>query len=444
MDDQPAHSNGPFPRDWDTSTWSSVSQLGNSSSQLSSVSSELTQIQHSHAAPEGNQDNSSAHRDPGLRQIAYCDQNEQEETGIQGSHQCLRDPVIAGLFHHYVEVLASWYDLNDPHALFAELVPLKALHNSVLFKAIVALSASHQSRTGDFSSTEVLRLHEACLNDLIEALDNYDPSRQPEFLAATCLLRSYEILNGDTRNQDHLSGAFSFAAARSIDLERWGLVQAGFWNYVREDITVALELRRPMRMQIDVRAALPGGMTGLPHDHANIVTYILAKVIGFCWGNERHEENFNDWHFLEEELTHFRTQLPPSFSPYSLAPKPGNGSFPSLWMLRPYHVATVQYLYIASMLLHLSAPSHAGIVDLDDTLESYALKIIGLCSTNPSIPARVNSFGPLSFCGRYLNHREHRRALRELLWGMSKEIGWNVEHVIRDLCGCWGARDLDE
>ena len=379
-----------------------------------------------------------------FRRASLGGYNPQEEVEITNPRESLRDPVVTNLLQHYIEALAPWYDLMDPHSLFAEVVPLQALDSPILFKAIIAFSASHQSKTREFSSEEVLRLHDACLKDLIAALENIDLSRQAEYLAAACLLRSYEILNGDTRNQHHLLGAYSFAAIQSVDLETWGLVQAGFWNYLREDITVALEFRRPLHMKLDIETPIPNAMTGLPHDHANRVTYLLAKIINFCWGNGSSAGRTNNWRFLSKEMSEFQIALPRGFSPYSSAPKPESHPLPSTWALRPYHVSTNQYLYIAKMLLHLTAPPDSCASDLDSTLESLALDTIALSSTNPSVPARVNAFGPLSFCGRYLRKREHRRALRALLRSMAKETGWNVEHMIRDLCECWGARDLED
>jgi len=46
---------------------------------------------------------------------------------------------------------------------------------------------------------------------------------------------------GDTANeQRHLLGAYSFAVSEPIDFHTRGLLQAGAWNYLREEITVAL------------------------------------------------------------------------------------------------------------------------------------------------------------------------------------------------------------
>jgi len=113
-------------------------------------------------------------------------------------HVALQNPLIAGLFRHYIDFLAPWYDLNDTQALFGTLVPTRSLHNSVLFRAIIAFSVCHQSRvTGNFLGLGPL-YHAACVKDLLVVMDNIQPEFQGDYLAATCLLRSYEILNGES------------------------------------------------------------------------------------------------------------------------------------------------------------------------------------------------------------------------------------------------------
>jgi len=104
--------------------------------------------------------------------------------------------------------------------------------------------------------------HAACVGDLLEVLNEVQSEIQKDYLAATCLLRSYEILNGklissslkglivasDTWQQQHLLGACSFASSGLIDLNQCGLSQSGTWICLREEVTMALELRRPVRM----------------------------------------------------------------------------------------------------------------------------------------------------------------------------------------------------
>jgi len=104
--------------------------------------------------------------------------------------------------------------------------------------------------------------HAARVGDLLGVLYEVHSEIQKDYLAATCLPRSYGVLNGklissclkglivasDTWQQQHLLGAYSFASSGIIHLNQRGLSQSGTWNYLREEITVALELGRPVRI----------------------------------------------------------------------------------------------------------------------------------------------------------------------------------------------------
>lgn len=103
---------------------------------------------------------------------------------------------IASVFRHYVDILASWYDLCDDGSTFARVVPIRSLGNPVLFKALIAFSAYHKSRTSGDTQGLGLAFHAACVQDLLHVMDNSHPELQGDYLAATCLLRSYEIQTG--------------------------------------------------------------------------------------------------------------------------------------------------------------------------------------------------------------------------------------------------------
>lgn len=106
------------------------------------------------------------------------------------------NPKIAFLFRHYIDILAPWYDLCEGDRPFGETVPRRALDNSVLFKAIIAFAACHESRTSGTMQELELAFHAACVHDMLEVMDDFDPGLRGDYLAATCLLRSYEILTG--------------------------------------------------------------------------------------------------------------------------------------------------------------------------------------------------------------------------------------------------------
>jgi hypothetical protein len=89
------------------------------------------------------------------------------------------------------------------------------------------------------------------------------------------------IVAGDTRQQQRLLGAYSFASSGFIDLNQRGLSQSGTWNYLREEITTTLELRRLVRISTGFEFVLSENASD--DMWSNYVSYILSKVINFCF-----------------------------------------------------------------------------------------------------------------------------------------------------------------
>jgi hypothetical protein len=236
----------------------------------------------------------------------------------------------------------------------------------------------------------------------------------------------------------HLLGAYSFSTAIHIDLSTWNLPQAGFWNYLREEITVGLASNRPVRIGKDfthIRDTITRDSLG-DDMRANLITYILARVMNLYFaytearaqgsGHPWPDHHFATWTDLRSDYTLWSENLPATFQPYSTAPKPGN-IFPSEWMLKPWHgtiyltnrpntpfccqlmvhglVSALQYAAIAKMLLILSSPEpqtrsskptqHNRPPDL---VEKLTVRVCGLAFTNEDLAATLNAFGPLSFC----------------------------------------------
>lgn len=146
----------------------------------------------------------------------------------------------------------------------------------------------------------------------------------------------------------HLLGAYSFLTAIDVDLSTWNLAQAGFWNYLREEITVGLASNRPVRIGkefVHLRDMVTCETIG-DDMRANLITFILARLMNlyFTFSEARVEgngraltgENFAMWKELSTDLTLWTEHLPKTFQPFSTAPKPGN-IFPSEWMLKPWH-----------------------------------------------------------------------------------------------------------
>ncbi|KAI7778756.1 phytanoyl- dioxygenase [Diaporthe eres] len=202
-------------------------------------------------------------------------------------------PPVARFFQHYITELAPWYDLSDSSQLFGTKLPEIALDNSLPFAAILALAAVHVSQTTAPSAKAAAEYyHGNCIRILIELKDDDDceVDTRGTALASVCLLRSYEILSEEVDPNMHLRGAYSLAAYRSplIDYLGSGLRTAGFWNYLREDITFSLFQRCPLKIDLD-QMPLPS-----EHDtdqsYLNTVSLILGRIINACFSGTITEE----------------------------------------------------------------------------------------------------------------------------------------------------------
>lgn len=116
--------------------------------------------------------------------------------------EAVKDAAIAWHVHHYVSELAAWYDLGDSRRRFATTIAELALDESLLFSALVALSAMHVSQTTAKTARRTAEAyHGSCIRQLISLDDNSVLLDNGVALAAACLLRSYEILDGKSHFQ---------------------------------------------------------------------------------------------------------------------------------------------------------------------------------------------------------------------------------------------------
>lgn len=110
----------------------------------------------------------------------------------------LKNRRVCSIFQHYIKNLASWYDLNDRLRRFEDVVPRHALDDSLLFSAVIAFSAIHLSRLNHQTEFQYIAefYHLESIRRLIAVTNNGERIHNGATLAATCLLRSYEILAG--------------------------------------------------------------------------------------------------------------------------------------------------------------------------------------------------------------------------------------------------------
>lgn len=112
--------------------------------------------------------------------------------GLQSLHQTV-------LMQHFVQVLASWFDIFDPDRHFALHVPCRAANSSILRDAIFALSARHLSIFSESDPYLADVYHEQCIETLMKAINEPDITLDENMLCAMGILRLLEELEGEWR-----------------------------------------------------------------------------------------------------------------------------------------------------------------------------------------------------------------------------------------------------
>nr|XP_036586075.1 phytanoyl- dioxygenase [Colletotrichum truncatum]KAF6796266.1 phytanoyl- dioxygenase [Colletotrichum truncatum] len=362
----------------------------------------------------------------------------------------LQNPSVARYFYHYITNLAPWYDLSDSLQLFGTNLPETALENPLPFAAILALSAVHISQTTAPSARAAAEFyHGHCVRLLIELKDDEDDEANTQglALASVCLLRSYEILSEEVDPNRHLQGAYSLAAYRSplVDYLGSGMRTAGFWNYLREDITFSLFQRCPLKIDLD-QMPLPNHHHN-DHSYLNTVSLILGRIINSCFASTITEQN---WALLFDMLRTWSLSLPSRFRPFSREERGLGLTLPSIWMLKGCHAAALHYQLVCvtiictqatpEKLLDLKAllgDSHGTGNTREDILESVAHDVCGIAFTANTPSVLVNSFGPIAFCAKFIRGEASQRELIRRLMGSKRSIGWPVQRLISDLQVEW-------
>lgn len=135
-------------------------------------------------------------------------------------------------------------------------------------------------------------------------------------------------------SQSHLQGCYSLLAIRHIHLSA-DLLSAGYWNYLREDITVALIEQRGLMINLSNQNAPPEPTEDA--DFANHVTLLLGKIINRCLSVDSPALTRLEWEVMKADLDKRKASLPSSFDTIQTPGLRKNSSFPSIWTLRSWH-----------------------------------------------------------------------------------------------------------
>lgn len=127
----------------------------------------------------------------------------------------------------------------------------------------------------------------------------------------------------------HLQGAYSLASRRGLHSDPSDpLLTAGFWNYLREDITFSLFTGYPLKM--DLR-----GVTGTAGESGRLhhISLILGRIINAMFTRAA---SGDEWDVLMGATRTWYDELPAIERPCARL-EGADGELPSVWFIEDSH-----------------------------------------------------------------------------------------------------------
>ncbi|KAL2847591.1 hypothetical protein BJX68DRAFT_276452 [Aspergillus pseudodeflectus] len=358
----------------------------------------------------------------------------------------------------------------------------------------------------DLTDETALHYHNKCIHDLLTLGANPEQTRNEDLLAAGIILRFYEEVDYPLQDDERDSELFlrvinifieaqipnvplspgrslsipgstvasaeleiaaetysspnSLPNTASIENKRWymaDLRQAAFWVAFRQEVYSAFLKQRPFNMSLsrcDVFRSFAPAEDALWT--ARLVIF-CADVLEFCYGNSHqppaHEVDGTSakdrWAHLKSLEQKWVDLLPSSFEPiYFREPDKSKGEvFPELCYLTNLHIAGVQHVELARILLAVYNPNiprlglghRAAMRALSEELRGCVLRLCGIAVHNrKNPPSLTTALLGIVVCGEHFENRAEQQALLGLLDELEYDLGWPVGNSRDRLKQSWG------
>ncbi|OJJ78075.1 hypothetical protein ASPBRDRAFT_111985 [Aspergillus brasiliensis CBS 101740] len=331
----------------------------------------------------------------------------------------------ATLMRNYVENMALWADITDPHRHFEIEVPVRAMHDPY---------------------------HNHCLQLLIPTLSGTGGDLTDVVLATVAILRQHEEMEYDD-NQFHLTGATRIMNTVSSFGSSGGLGEAAAWLCLREDIHVSLISQKPLRTNLESFHHSDIFLRNDDFAWAARMVFLLAKVLK-CAFNQVSSPEYTALQSIAQEVDDWNTRKPPSFQPLRMLPRGKDVScrFPEVWMLLPVHVVGTQYYHIAKIVLAFSCcptpplayESFKHSRNIEKTIRHHLFMVLGLAKSNPKAENTLfTARHSLVAWGWVIRQKTDQQAAEILLRELWTRTGWDVAASIQSLREQWADEETD-
>jgi hypothetical protein len=393
------------------------------------------------------------------------------------------------LMRHFIEDMASWFDVADPSRHFTLVVPQRARRCPPLLNAVFTASARHLARMGRYKTADgtikyagtklpnltansAIEYHNAVLAYLIQLSTDPVEVGNEDLLASAIVLRFYEELDTSITGEDaetffqtfqifvnaqltNAMNAFNMLADGTSDPSSpsGGALspfrQACFRVALRQEVTSAFTKQRTIRMPLDAWAPLRSWGDAEDVVWTDRLVLFCADVLQFCFGDEAPgaRSRTDRWKELKDFETAWEMCKPVSFSPLREQEADGtHGVFPLIWLFSEVNVSATQYLDLARILLTVYDPTIprlgpgaiAASRRISATVREIVLRICGIAVSNRSAqPALVMAHMAIAVCGEYFTNIYEQKGMIDLLEALESEHAWPTAKTVADLKSAW-------
>jgi hypothetical protein len=309
---------------------------------------------------------------------------------------------------------------------------------SLLFSEFSCIKLTHFYHTGPFmgEGTE-------------HALDGIQVFSNPEAISATTVTSLHHVAYLVALRQEILA-AFTKQRPFRLPLEP-------FHSYrTFEPASDYVWANRLVLHCADVLQYCFGAEMGIKNQESTDVTAITSGILlseGAHTATSATDSSPSDRITRYDELIFFETRwaesYPSSFNPIHFRdPDKSLGEvFPGYWYLSDCHVAGIQHLELARILLAVHNPRlprlgpkyRAAMSSVDRAVKNAVLRLCGIAMCNEhSPPGLVTASFAIAMCGDRFHDRSEQEALLEILSKLDKDYGWPTQRIRASVIEAWG------
>ncbi|EPS43524.1 hypothetical protein H072_2493 [Dactylellina haptotyla CBS 200.50] len=366
----------------------------------------------------------------------------------------------------FAEEVGIWMDTLDPLKHFSRLLPFHSLGEPMLLNAFLACGAKHLSLVNTaYKEDRALHYYDFSTRLLLDALQN--PDRDTVICAVTAVvLNVYEIMSERAlQRMNHIAGARALIKECGWTALHTGIGGACFWINVTMELLSCLHFNWPIAWKPDDWGVNMDFTQDCEPGHEEIwayrMVYLLARVADFRATTPRYaepldpilisnktSERLEEWRYLKEQCETWDASVPRSMQPMSYL-LPGETSsksnFPSIWLLKRSNVVSRLFYHTAMVLLAQTHPlMSVEVPEMNEMAMMHAHTICGIVAPLKDRGIASVALRPLAAAAELLTVREEQEEVIEIVRRISRETGWGVNFLLKELPARWGWNNANQ